>query len=386
LYIGSEKTIKIHIFISKFSIMSLLHEIALTLVPGVGSKLAKNLVSYCGGAEAVFKASKEDLARVPGIGKQLIQAISTKGIFERAEEEVSFVERHKIQALFYTNKLYPERLKMCLDSPAMIYYKGNGDLNHHRILSVVGTRKITNYGREIVQKVISDLSKHDVLISSGMAYGVDTAAHRVALDNGLQTVGVFAHGLDRVYPSVNERMAREMISQGGLLTEFVSGTNPDKENFPQRNRIVAGMADATLVIESGERGGALITAEIANSYNRDVFAIPGRVGDKFSLGTNRLIHINKAAMVQSAEDILYLMNWKEQAKSGIPKQTRLLLDLSPDEELIIEILKEKELMEIDHIKDKSGIKASQLASILLNLEFQNVIRCLPGKIYKLNRV
>jgi DNA processing protein len=366
--------------------MSLLHEMALTLVPGVGAKLAKNLVSYCGGAEAVFKASNEDLARVPGIGKQLIQSLGKNGVFERAEEELAFIEKHKIQALFYTNKDYPNRLKMCLDSPALLYYKGNADLNNQKVLSIVGTRKITSYGREIVQKVISDLSKHDILITSGMAYGVDTAAHREALDCGLKTVGVFAHGLDRVYPAVNERMAREMISQGGLLTEFMSKTNPDKENFPQRNRIVAGMADATLVVESGARGGALITAEIANSYNRDVFAIPGRVGDKFSMGTNRLIHLNKAAMVQSAEDILYLMNWGDQSKPKIPRQTQLLLDLSPDEELIINILKEKDLMEIDQIEEKSGIKASQLASVLLNLEFQNVIRCLPGKIYKLNTV
>ncbi len=367
--------------------MSALHQIAISLIPGIGSNLAKNLIAYCGGVEAVFQASEKELSRVPGIGKNLSSKIRNTNVFERAEKELKFVEDKKIQLLFYTDKNYPQRLKSCSDAPLILFYKGSQPLNTSKLLSIVGTRRITAYGREVCNKIIHDLKELDVIIVSGMAYGADTCAHKAALEHGLNTIGVFAHGLDMVYPGVNRALAATMIHRGGLLTEFYSGTTPNKENFPRRNRIVAGMSDATLVIESGQKGGALITAEIAGSYNKDVFAVPGRIGDKLSIGTNNLIKKNKAALVESAEDIIYYMNWGTiQTKSKLSKQTRLLLTLSPEEEAVIEALEKNNLMEVDQLEESLGICGSQLAGTLLNLEFQNVIKCLPGKIYKLNTI
>jgi DNA processing protein len=360
------------------------YQIALTLLPGVGDVLGKKLVAYCGGVEAVFREKKAALEKIPGIGQKLIDAILSQNVFARADEEITFIEENNIQPLFYLQKHYPTRLKNCVDSPIMIYYKGTGDLNSQKVISVVGTRNATSYGKEICEKLIQGLAAHSVLIVSGLAYGIDTCAHRSALDKNLKTVGVLGHGLDRVYPYLNRGLAEKMLDQGGLVSEFMSQTKPDRENFPRRNRIIAGMSDGTLVIEAAKSGGALITADIANSYNRDVFSVPGRIGDTWSEGCNALIKTNKAHLVQTPEDIAYIMGWNTTRKAKPKIQRELFIELSPDEEKIVGILRNADSMGIDNVCFHTGLPTSKVSSTLLNLEFQGLVKVLPGKIYKLN--
>jgi DNA processing protein len=361
----------------------LIYKLALTLIPGVGSVNGKSLVAYCGGVKAVFMEKKRALLKIPGIGEQTINAIANHNVFGRAEEELSFIEKNKIVPLFYLDKEYPIRLKHCHDSPLMLYYKGTSDLNAPKVIAMVGTRKATEYGRDICRKIIEGLVEQNVLIVSGLAYGIDTWSHKAALDNKLDTVGVLGHGLDRIYPFANRALAEKMTGSGGLLCEYMSNTMPDRENFPMRNRIIAGISDAVIVVEAGASGGALITAEIANSYNRDVFAVPGRLGDPHSEGCNKLIKINKAALIQSAKDISYLLNWNDEKDQKKVVQRQLFLDLSPDEELIVNTLREKGDMEIDTLLLETLLMPAKAASVLLNLEFEGVIRCLPGKVYRL---
>jgi DNA processing protein len=361
----------------------LIYKLALTLIPGVGSVNGKSLVAYCGGVKAVFMEKKRALLKIPGIGEQTINAIANHNVFGRAEEELSFIEKNKIVPLFYLDKEYPIRLKHCHDSPLMLYYKGTSDLNAPKVIAMVGTRKATEYGRDICRKIIEGLVEQNVLIVSGLAYGIDTWSHKAALDNKLDTVGVLGHGLDRIYPFANRALAEKMTGSGGLLCEYMSNTMPDRENFPMRNRIIAGISDAVIVVEAGASGGALITAEIANSYNRDVFAVPGRLGDPHSEGCNKLIKINKAALIQSAKDISYLLNWNDEKDQKKVVQRQLFLDLSPDEELIVNTLREKGDMEIDTLLLETMLMPAKAASVLLNLEFEGVIRCLPGKVYRL---
>ena len=267
----------------------LLYGVALTLVPGIGDVNAKKLVAYCGGAEAVFKEKKKNLLHISGIGERTVESIASQNVLSRAEKELLFAERNNIRVLYYLNQDYPKRLQHCYDSPIILYCKGNTDLNASKVVGVVGTRNVTDYGRNIVDKLVQDLIEDNVMIVSGLAYGVDTCAHKAALNN-LLTAAVLAHGFQTIYPSVNMSLARKMLEDGGcLLTEFISGTEPDRENFPKRNRIVAGMIDCLVVVESASKGGALITADIANTYDRDVFAFPGRIGDLYSQGCNMII-------------------------------------------------------------------------------------------------
>ncbi|MEI6061718.1 MAG: DNA-processing protein DprA [Bacteroidota bacterium] len=361
----------------------LLYKIALTLIPGVGSVNGKSLVAYCGGVQAVFMEKKHSLLRIPGIGEQTVNAITNHNVFARAEEELRFIEKNAIQPIFYLDKQYPLRLKQCHDSPLMLYYKGTADLNASKVVALVGTRSATEYGRDMCRKIVEGLIRHNALIVSGLAYGIDTWSHKAALDSGLETVAVLGHGLDRVYPYANRSLAEKITENGGLLCEYMSNTLPDRENFPMRNRIIAGISDAVVVIEAGERGGALITAEIANSYNRDVFAVPGRLGDPHSEGCNKLIKINKAALIQSAKDISYILNWDDKQLPKVPVQGQLFLNLSPDEELILKLLREKGDMDIDLLRIESGFLPAKAATVLLNLEFEGLIRCMPGKVYRL---
>ncbi len=366
-----------------FAMDDLLYKIALTLIPGVGSVNGKNLVAYCGGVKAVFMEKKRTLEKIPGIGEQTVNALVNHNVFERAEKELVFIEKNKIISLFYLDKGYPVRLKHCHDSPLMLYYKGNADLNAPKVVAIVGTRKATEYGRDMCRKIVDGLIDHNVLIVSGLAYGIDTWSHKAALDNDLESVGVLGHGLDRIYPYANRSLSENMIEHGGLLCEYMSNTKPDRENFPMRNRIIAGMSDAVVVVEAGLTGGALITAEIANTYNRDVFAVPGRLGDPHSEGCNKLIKINKAALLQSAKDISYLLGWQDLNVQNKPVQRQLFLNLTPDEELIINTLKEKGDLEIDTLLLETMLLPSKAASVLLNMEFEGLIRCLPGKVYRL---
>ncbi len=363
----------------------LLYQIALTLIPGVGAVNARKLLGHAGSAEALFREKKSSLSKIHGVGDFIIGSLANyKEQLERAEKEIQFIERNKVKTYFFTDDDYPFRLKQCADCPVLIYSLGTADLDSKYIVSVVGTRKATDYGTEMCQTIIKGLADLGVLIVSGLAYGIDTSAHRFALDVSLPTVGVLAHGLDRIYPRTNTQLAQSMLQNGGLVTEFMSRTEPDRENFPMRNRIIAGLADATIVIEAGSKGGALITADIANSYSRDVFAVPGRVSDSYSEGCNNLVKTNRAALVQKAEDIMYIMGWDKETTKRKPVQQKLFLQLEPDQEIIVNILKQSEECSIDKLSIESQLTPTKVAAVLLSLEFEGIIRSLPGKMYKLS--
>ena len=307
----------------------LLHWIALTLVPGVGSVNAKNLISYCGGPADVFRKSRSRLMRIPGIGQATADAITSFHDFERAEQELAFIEKRKIRALPYTHPEYPFRLKEAEDAPVVIYCRGEINLNATRTVAVVGTRRATAYGKEFTEQFMAGLAHSGCMVVSGLAYGIDVYAHRAALQHGIPTVGVLAHGLHTLYPMQHKTTADKMMKNGGLVTEFLSGQDADKENFPKRNRIVAAMCDATVVIETAYKGGAMITAELANGYNRDVYAVPGRTTDEFSAGCNALIKGNKAALIEGATDFLFQVGWDETPRKPTRRQH---LNLSIDED------------------------------------------------------
>ncbi|MFN8117403.1 MAG: DNA-processing protein DprA [Bacteroidia bacterium] len=365
--------------------VDLTYQIGLTLLDGVGDVLAKNLVAYCGSAEQVFKTSKAQLEKIPGIGSFTASAIiKSKSVLDRAEQEIKFIAEKEITPLFFTDKDYPQRLKNCNDSPVILYYKGNANLNADKVVAVVGTRTPSNYGKETTEKLIEDLQESGCLVVSGLAYGIDISAHKSALEHGLNTVGVMAHGLDRVYPSVHANYAKKMISQGGLLTEFISETNPDKENFPKRNRIVAGMCDALVVVESKRGGGSLITATIANSYNKDIFAFPGKANDVLSEGCNGLIKSHRANLIENAADLLYMMNWNETLVKKKTTQIPLAINLSSEEQMIVDVFKNKQQLHVDEISYATNFSISKISTHLLQLEFSNVIKSLPGKMYQLN--
>lgn len=361
---------------------SLLNIITLTLLPGIGDVNAKRLIAYCGGVDAIFKEKKQQLLKIPGIGPKLVEALTLAPTYiKRAEKELQFIEKNKIKACFYLDDDYPRRLKPINDAPVLLYCKGNGNLNAERILGVVGTRRNTEYGKLITEKIVEHYKDTPTLILSGMAYGIDITAHKSALLNNLETIGVLAHGLDRIYPPTHTSIAEKMIYQGALITDFISGTKPDRENFPKRNRIVAGLCDALVVVEAAITGGALITAEIANSYNKDVFAVPGRATDEFSVGCNALIIKNKAHLVTSGADIDYFMGWENKPNSSTV-QPELFVELNPQEEQLLQTLKEFDELTIDEIAIKTGLAISKVASSLLNMELNGIVRCFPGKRYK----
>lgn len=362
---------------------SLLHNIALTLVPGVGDVAAKKLIAYCGSAEEVFKAKKNLLLKIPGMGEMTANSLVNQAVLSRADAELNFVLKHNIEVLFYLNDNYPKRLKHCADSPIILYFKGNANLNAEKIISIVGTRKASEYGKKNTQHLVEELSAQQVTVISGLAYGIDIYAHKAAVQHHVPTVAVLAHGLDRIYPPAHKATAEKMLEHGGLLTEFMSETNPDRENFPKRNRIVAGMADAVVVVEAAISGGALITAEIANTYNRDVFAVPGRLDDVYSEGCNRLIKTNKAALIESAKDIAYLLNWSRENQKPLAQQ-KLFMELNPEEEILVNVLREKGNSGIDDLMLLSEFTMSKVAGLLLTLEFNGVVKSLPGKVYQLN--
>ena len=307
----------------------------------------------------------------------------------RAEKELDFDENHRIKPLVFNDDDYPQRLRECEDAPLVVYYRGTADLNKQRIISVVGTRHCTVYGQEIISKFISQLKElcPDVLVVSGLAYGVDIQAHRNALKNGFETVGVLAHGLDYLYPTAHRDTATEMLKQGGLLTEFMTSTNADKINFVRRNRIIAGTADATIVVESAAHGGGLITADIANSYGREVFAFPGNIGMPYSEGCNNLIRDNKAALITSAEDFVKTMGWEQDAKlkkareKGIERQ--MFPELTDDETRIVNTLQHTNDLQANIISVKCGLPISTVASTLFNLELKGIVRLYAGGVYHL---
>ena len=360
----------------------LIYKIALTKIPNIGNVHAKSLMQIFKEPDQIFKASKSHLEKIEGIGFVRANSIKAFKYFDDCKKEIEFIQKHTINALFFTDEKYPKRLLNCYDSPIMLYYKGSSNLNASKIISIVGTRNNSEYGKQICEKFISDLKLKDAIIVSGLAYGIDTIAHRASLNNSIETIGVLAHGLDRIYPSANKQLAKEMIFKGGLLTEFRSGTNPDKQNFPNRNRITAGICDALIVIETSKKGGSLITAEIANDYNKDVFAFPGKVTDLKSEGCNNLIQLNKAHLITHANDLLEMMQWNE-VKSNTKKRNRELFDDFSNEELeILEFFKQKTDWQIDELCMQSKMSNSKIAAVLLSLEMNGIIASLPGKIYQ----
>lgn len=363
--------------------MSLIHKIALTLIKGVGAVTAKNLLEKFGTAEAVFRAKHEQLIEIEGIGAVTARYILDTNALKGAADQLKFLEKYKIKILFYTDPQYPQRLKNCFDAPVLLYYKGTADLNHTRIVSIVGTRKATPYGLSLCHQLAETLQKYNVLVVSGLAYGIDVAAHKESLRYQIPTVGVLGHGLDRLYPAIHKQVAQDMLKNGGLLTEFPPGTVPDKENFPKRNRIIAGIADVVLVVEAASKGGALITAEIASSYNRDVFAFPGRTTDEYSMGCNFLIKTNRAGLINHAKDLAYYMGWEMVVQPLKARQTAIPIGLSAPEASIVELLSAVPSLRVDELGIKSNIQQSKLAFYLLNLEMKGIIVSLPGKVYQL---
>lgn len=362
----------------------LLYQIALTKIEGVGDILARNLMEFFGDEEQIFRTSKKDLMSVDGISTVLSSEILNPEVFRKAEKELNFVRKNNIKTYFFTDHDYPYRLKECIDAPVLLYYKGNADWNVKKVISIVGTRKATGYGIDFCNSFLQDISFSypDILILSGLAYGIDIQAHKAAIESKLPTIGVLAHGLDRIYPSAHRKTAVEMLKNGGLLTEFPSDTQPDKFNFVRRNRIVAGMADATIVVQSDAKGGSLITAEFANSYNRDVFALPGRITDRESAGCNILIEKNKAAILQSTDGFVQAMQW-DVCKSSKPKQQQLFLDLSQDEQLIFDTLASTGALHINLISNQTGLPVSMLLPLLLNMEMKGIVKSSAGNIYEL---
>ncbi len=362
---------------------SLLYPIALTLIPGVGSKIAKQLIAYCGSAEAVFKATPQELLRIPEIGKVLSSNITTSKVVDLAKVEIEFMDKNGIEALFYLDRNYPEHLANCEDSPAILYKKGVANLNAPKVVSIVGTRQATTYGKQQCERLVAGFAKlgHSVIIVSGLALGIDICAHRAALKYGLPTVGVVGHGLDMMYPPQHSRTAAEMVEQGGaLLSDFASNSGMAPGNFVRRNRIVAGMADATIVIESAAEGGSLITADMAFGYARDVLAVPGRVGDKASEGCLRLIKSNKAALVETAADVAYCLGWDVTKKTAV--QLPLFpADLSENEKTLLDFLSLTDSQGIDTICRGTGLSMPIASSGLLNLEFSGLVKALPGKMF-----
>lgn len=355
--------------------------LALLRVEGVGDIMAKKLLTHFETAENVLNAKPQQLASIDGVGAILLKNFKNKSIFDKAKQELDFIQNNNIEVLSFLDENYPDRLKHCIDGPVLLYSAGNINLKNRKIISIVGTRQITSYGTEFCRKLIEDLVPLDPIIVSGFAYGVDIVAHQLAMEHNLQTIGVLAHGLNQVYPKTHKKYMTKMEQNGGFITEFWSTSNPDKENFVRRNRIVAGMAEATIVIESADRGGSLITANMANDYNRDVFAVPGRITDKYSQGCNNLIKTQKANVLTCAADLIYILNW-DIAKETKTIQKQLFVTLDSDEQKIYDFLLKtgKELMDI--IALRCDFPIYKISGLLLNMELKGVIRPLPGKIFE----
>ncbi|MBU6121802.1 DNA-processing protein DprA [Hymenobacter siberiensis] len=370
---------------------TLFHELALTLLPGIGPQLTRQLMSYGGAAKTVLTMPPGKLRRIPGVGAATVAILTgnaREAAFRKAEMDLRKAQKEGVEILFYTSKRFPSRLKQIADAPAILYYQGTADLNAPKIVALVGTRQATDYGREQTERIVRGLLPHQPLVVSGLAYGIDIMAHRAALQEGLETVGVMATGLDIIYPAVHRKTAEKMREQGGLLTEFPFGTPPDRYNFPARNRIIAGLSDGTVVVEAAIKGGALITAELALSYDRDVLAVPGNLGSAASEGCNALIKSNKAALYQEPLDLEQLLNWDaalHQSGKFKPAPSYSADDFTVEEFALISVLAAATGREaqMDDLAWKAQLAIHAVASLLLGLEFRGVVRALPGKKFAL---
>ena len=367
--------------------MSRLQQLALTLLPGIGPVHARKLLDHYGSEEAVFRESAKDLSAIPGMGEKLAHSFKPafrNHAFKKAEAELNFIEKAGIRLLFYMDEQYPRRLKHCYDAPVMLFYRGNSNMDHLRVLSIVGSRKATSYGKMLCESLVEGLGPYEPLIVSGLAYGIDVTAHKAALKNGLPTIGVLGHGMNRIYPAAHVRVSREMEQQGGLLSEFLHDSPTIPGNFPKRNRIVAGLSDATIVVEAGEKGGALITADIASSYDREVFALPGRLGDENSAGCLRLIRDHKAQLITGASDVAWYLGWDQPSKKNA-SGFAVPPDLTKEEQEVLRLIKIHDNIWIDDLLILTGFSRDKLPSVLLGLEIGGFIRNIPGKGYILCR-
>lgn len=363
-----------------------LYRIALGLISGIGGITARKILAFTGSAEAVFSVPRRTLLTIPGVGELLADRIGSSGIVEQARRELEFINKRGIKCLFYGEDAYPERLLPCYDAPLLLYMLGQVNLNGCRMLSIVGTRRPGSYGMDVCKGLVRDLASldRDLVIVSGLAYGIDHCAHKTALEMGLDTVAVLGHGLRYIYPALHRQVAGKITEQGALLTDFSSNQKPEKNHFIRRNRIIAGLSDATIVVQSGLKGGALITADIADSYDRDVFTFPGRAGDPASAGCNRLIKTHKAALIEGAGDVAYLLGWDNIQPAGEGKQLKAFQQLTEKEAEIIGLLRSEGPVSIDRISQKCHIPVSRISGILLNLELNGMIKCLPGDVYSMD--
>ncbi|MFB9055213.1 DNA-processing protein DprA [Mariniflexile ostreae] len=361
----------------------LLYTLALQQVQQIGDITAKKLISHCGTAEAVLKEKKQNLLKIDGIGTTLLNDLKQTKYLAVAEKEIQFIKDNDIRYMFFQDDAYPEKLKHCIDGPLLLFQTGNIHLKNQRIISIVGARKITTYGMAFCEQLIETLVPYNPVIVSGFAYGADITAHKAALKNNLQTVACLAHGFNQIYPKVHKKYMLEVEKQGGFFTEFTSFDNFDKQNFLKRNRVIAGVSEATIVIESAEKGGSLVTADIANSYNRDVFAVPGRITDNQSVGCNNLIKHQKAHMLSNPLDVPYILNWDLGPTKKPAIQKQLFVELDDTEKVIFNFLKEQDKQQLDIIAIACNLPIFKVASVLLNMELKGVVRPLPGKLFEL---
>ncbi len=357
-------------------------QIALTLLSGIGSKRARIITSYFKDLATFFEEKKLDLGKLPGVTADMIKSKQRTLALEKADEVLEYLERIGANTLFLTDTNYPKKLKQCEDAPILLYSKGNINWTARKTVAIVGTRNISSYGKQLTEELVDSLSATGAVIVSGMAYGIDICSHKRAIVNKAETWGVLGHGLDQLYPAVHRKVAEKMCEHGGLISEFIPGSKIEPGNFPMRNRIVAGLCDATVVVESGVTGGSMITANLARDYNRDVFAFPGDVGKPGSAGCLKLIRENIAALVQNGSDVLESLDWKSD-REIVNKQAQLFANLSPQEESIVDALQEKKDLNMDSLGFLTKLSISEIASNLLQLEFKGIIRPLPGRRYTL---
>jgi DNA processing protein len=356
----------------------LLTVLALQNISKIGDITAKKLINHCGSVEAIFTEKKSNLLKIDGIGQIMISDLFNKNHFKEAEAELKYIKDNQIECHYFTEDSYPEKLKHCIDGPILLFQSGNINLKQQRIISIVGARKITTHGIANCQKLIEDLAPFNPIIISGFAYGTDITAQKAAVKHNLQTIGCLAHGLNQIYPKVHKKYVTDVEKHGGFFTDFWSNTPFNRNNFLKRNRIIAGLSEATIIIESAEKGGSLVTADIANSYNREVFAIPGRITDSQSVGCNNLIKHQRAHLLSSAADLVYILNW-ELENQVKPIQKKLFVELDTDEKIIYNFLKENGKELLDMIALKCNMPTFRIASLLLNMELKGVVRPLPGK-------
>ena len=361
--------------------MALVEQIALTLLQNIGHRKIRTILQHID-TESFFRVSKRRLKEIPSLGEKTLLNLNRDEALLKAEQFLSYFEKNDISPIFFQSGEYPYRLNQCEDAPILLFKKGNMHFNQPKVIAIVGTRKAPKYGKRCIDELLYGLKEQNVIVISGLAYGIDIYAHQRCIELGIQTIGVLGHGLDRIYPSIHKNIANQMLENGGLLSEFLPGTLPDREHFPMRNRIVAGMCDATIVIESGEKGGSMITAELANDYSRDVFAFPGNVENEFSKGCNLLIQKQKAHLITTSADFIRWMNW-DTSIENVSIQKSLFPNLNEEEQLILMIIEDKKEISLDILGLKTEMNSSKLSGILLKLELEGIVQQLPGMRYKI---